>query len=85
MAGGAPIPIPTADLDEKILSVKDLEKAASKKLAQSLKGNRSLFSYCLPWLLFYLFANRRPLALSHVHSIDQGMHIPKGTFTLCTI
>ena len=42
MAGGAPIPIPTANLDEKILSIKDLEKAANKKLAQSLKGKRRL-------------------------------------------
>ena len=48
MAGGAPIPIPTADLDEKILSIKDLEKAASKKFAQSLKGNKLLF-----WCFFF--------------------------------
>lgn len=55
MAGGAPIPIPTADLDEKILSIKDLEKAASKKLARSLKGNRSLFFYfCLGCCIIYL-------------------------------
>ena len=55
MAGGAPIPIPTADLDEMILSIKDLKKAASKKLAQSLKGNRSFLSYiCLGCCIIYI-------------------------------
>ena len=72
MAGGAPIPIPTADLDEKILSIKDLEKAASKKLAQSLKGNRPPFSSCWPWLLDDLYPNRWPLALSHICQLDQA-------------
>ena len=59
MAGGAPIPIPTADLDEKILSIKDLEKAASKKLAQSLKGNRPLFFVFLA-LVAVLFISKPP-------------------------
>ena len=72
MAGGAPIPIPTADLDEKILSIKDLEKAASKKLAQGLKGKRSLFSSCWPWSLCYLLANCRPLTLSHICQLDHA-------------
>lgn len=40
MAGGAPIPIPTADVDEKILSIKDLEHAASERLGRSARGNR---------------------------------------------
>ena len=72
MAGGAPIPIPTADLDEKILSIKDLEKAASKKLAQSLKGNRPVFRLVgLCWLC-YLYPNHRPLVLSHTCQIDQA-------------
>ncbi len=43
MAGGAPIPIPTSDLEEKILSIKDLERAASKKLDKSTRGNRLIF------------------------------------------
>ena len=72
MAGGAPIPIPTADLEEKILSITDLEKAASKKLAQNLKGSRPLFPSCWPWLLCHLYPYRRPLALSHSCQIDQA-------------
>lgn len=43
MAGGAPIPIPTSDPDEKILSIADLEKAASKKLGKSARGNTRSF------------------------------------------
>ena len=39
MAGGAPIPVPTSDPDEKILSIADLEKAASKKLDKTARGN----------------------------------------------
>ena len=35
MAGRAPISVPTSDPDEKILSIADLEKAASKKLGKS--------------------------------------------------
>ena len=39
MAGGAPIPVPVSrDPDEIILSIADLEKAASKKLGKSAKG-----------------------------------------------
>ena len=38
---GAPVPVPTAaDLDEKILSIADLEKAASKKLGRNARGER---------------------------------------------
>ena len=37
---GAPVPVPTSsDLDEKILSIADLEKAASKKLGRNARGN----------------------------------------------
>ena len=43
MAGGAPIPVPTSDPDEKILSIADLEKAASKRLGKSARGNRQSF------------------------------------------
>ena len=43
MAGGAPVPVPTSDPDQKILSIADLEKAASKKLGKSARGNRMSF------------------------------------------
>lgn len=62
MAGGAPVPVPTSDPDEKILSIADLEKAASKKLGKSARGNTQSFVmlnfFCnshdihLPGLLF---------------------------------
>lgn len=48
MAGGGPIPVPTSDPDQKILSIADLEKAASKKLEKSARGNRPVF-YCAPF------------------------------------
>ena len=38
MAGGAPVPIPVSENQEMILSVKDLEKAASKKLGKTAGG-----------------------------------------------
>lgn len=38
MAGGAPVPVPTSDPDEKILSIADLEKAASTKLGKTARG-----------------------------------------------
>ena len=38
MAGGAPVPILTSDPYEKILSIVDLEKAASKKLEKTARG-----------------------------------------------
>lgn len=38
MAGGAPVPVPTSDPDQKILSIVDLEKAASKKLGKNARG-----------------------------------------------
>ena len=38
MAGGAPDPIPIADPYETILSIADLEKAASKKLGKTAGG-----------------------------------------------
>ena len=53
---GAPVPVPTsADLDEKILSIADLEKAASKKLGRNARGKGwgfvdgfwALFAYLL--------------------------------------
>lgn len=47
MAGGAPVPIPISDPDEKILSIKDLEKAGSKKLEKNVRGNRLFLSLLL--------------------------------------
>ena len=44
MAGGAPVPVPTFDLDEKILSIKDLERVASKRLERTARGKIALFS-----------------------------------------
>ena len=41
MAGGAPVPIPVPESREIILSIKDLEKAASKKLGKSAGGKAS--------------------------------------------
>lgn len=38
MAGGAPVPVPTSDPDEKILSIADLEKAASTRLGKTARG-----------------------------------------------
>lgn len=43
MAGGAPVPVPTSDPDEKILSIADLEKAASKRLGKTARGNFEIF------------------------------------------
>ena len=41
---GAPVPVPTSsDSDEKILSIGDLEKAASKKLGRNARGNGRVF------------------------------------------
>lgn len=42
MAGGAPVPVPTtSDPDrKKILSIADLEKAASEKLGKSARGKK---------------------------------------------
>lgn len=42
MAGGAPVPVPTtSDPDQKkILSIADLEKAASEKLGKSARGKK---------------------------------------------
>ena len=41
---GAPVPVPTSsDLDEKILSIADLEKAASKKLGRNARGECWVF------------------------------------------
>ena len=46
---GAPVPIPVPDLDTKILSVADLQEAASKKLPNNVRGNQqvSLYEACL--------------------------------------
>ena len=38
MAGGVPVPIPTSDEDEQILSIKHLERVGSRKLAQVPRG-----------------------------------------------
>lgn len=43
MAGGAPVPVPTSDPDQRILSIADLEKAASQKLGKSARGNLKYF------------------------------------------
>ena len=59
MAGGAPIPVPTSDFEEKILSIKDLERAASKKLEKNTRGNRLVILH--EWLDFY-FTGFRPLS-----------------------
>lgn len=41
MAGGAPVPIPVSECQETILSIADLEKAASKKLGKTAGGKAS--------------------------------------------
>ena len=47
MAGGAPLPIPVSQgKADMILSIKDLERAASKKLGKTAGGKGSRFS-CL--------------------------------------
>lgn len=43
MAGGAPVPIPVPEREEKILSIKDLEKAATKKLGKTAGGKTFIF------------------------------------------
>lgn len=54
MAGGGPVPIPTSDPNEKILSIADLEKAASKKLEKTARGK---IESCVMFG-FFLFFNR---------------------------
>ena len=58
MAGGAPVPVPTSDPDEKILSIADLEKEASKKLGKSARGNTQSFVMlnflAIPMILSFL-------------------------------
>ena len=45
MAGGAPVPIPVSQgKADMILSIKDLERAASKKLGKTAGGKGSRFS-----------------------------------------
>lgn len=39
MAGGALVPVPTSDPEQKILSIADLEREASKKLGKSARGD----------------------------------------------
>ena len=41
MAGGAPVSIPVPECQEMILSIKDLERAASKKLGKTAGGKAS--------------------------------------------
>lgn len=41
MAGGAPVPVPVPESQDKILSIADLEKAASKKLGKTARGKAS--------------------------------------------
>ena len=43
MAGGAPVPIPVPESQETILSIADLEKAASKKLGKTAGGKASRY------------------------------------------
>ena len=45
MAGGAPVPIPVPNGQETILSIADLEKAASKKLGKTAGGKASRCGY----------------------------------------
>ena len=47
MAGGAPVPIPMPEGEDKILSIKDLEKAASKKLGKTAGGKAFIFGKML--------------------------------------
>ena len=54
---GAPVPVPmSSDAEEKILSVKDLERAAERKLGRNarglLMGFWTLFAYLLVALGF---------------------------------
>ena len=63
MAGGGPVPVPTSDPDQKILSIADLEKAASEKLEKSARGKSefSITSYDASLFVFfsrYLFGMR---------------------------
>lgn len=56
MAGGAPVPVPTtSDPDQKkILSIADLEKAASEKLGKSARGKkRQSFDFALFLVLVF--------------------------------
>ena len=53
MAGGAPIPIPVPEREDKILSIKDLEKAASKKLGKTAGGKAFVIGKALN--LYVLF------------------------------
>lgn len=56
MAGGGPVPVPTSDPDEKVLSIADLEKAASKKLGKIARGNFGVF--IMPDFRFLMMLNR---------------------------
>ena len=47
MAGGAPFPIPVPEREEIILSIKDLEKAATKNLGKTAGGKASVFGRAL--------------------------------------
>jgi hypothetical protein len=38
MSGGAPIPVPVADPEEKILCIADLEQAGSRKMEKGARG-----------------------------------------------
>ena len=71
MAGGAPIPIPTSDVDEKILSIEDLKNAASRKLGQSARGNRLSLSFMVDLVAALLIFALRALFCLACHS-DQS-------------
>ena len=47
MAGGGPVPIPVPEREDKILSIKDLERAASKKLGKTAGGKGFIFGRSL--------------------------------------
>jgi hypothetical protein len=50
MAGGAPIPVPITDPEEKILCIADLEMAGSKKMDKGARGELRGTSFFYLWL-----------------------------------
>ena len=59
MAGGAPIPVPITDPEEKILSIADLEKAGSQKMEKGARGESreyfriSEFQSCILYVFYF--------------------------------
>ena len=58
MAGGAPVPVPTSDPDQKILSIADLQREASKKLGKSARGDWQLFLFILNYFAVVMLFSR---------------------------